>query len=201
MPHLLVILLLAILAGGAVMAVRAWRGRCRRTELARLAGDLGFRYSREDPFDIPGRYASFALLASGHSPAAVNVISGHLEGLSVRAFDFQYEAGHGTRRMTRRYGVVLLETDLPQPRLLMWHNGDFAPVPARLATRTQGPWSLLGDVALTDAFLSACASWFPHGGCVEINGPAVLLAAPGLTGRNNLPPLPDIVKAIKPLLT
>jgi len=187
-------------AGLAVLVVVSFRRWRRRAGLAKQAGDLGFRYWREDPFEISRRCAEFALVASGHSPVAANVISGHLDGVAVRAFDFQYEVGHGPRRMMRRYGVVLLETALPQERLLMWHNGDFAPIPARQEARTLGAWSVIGDAKQAQAFLAACEPWFARGGCVEIIAHAVLLAAPGQLGRNGFPPLPEVVKTVRHLL-
>ena len=206
MPQLLVTILMAMLGlvvtvGLAMLAVTSLRqGRCR-ARLADMAGELGFRFSREDPFEISRRYAEFILVAAGHSPVAANMISGHVEGMAVRAFDFQYEAGHGSRRMMRRYAVILLETESPLPRLLMWHHADFPPIPARQATHVRGPWSITGDGELADDFLAACAPWFARGGCVEIADHAILLATPGQTGRNGFTqPLPDIVKTVKRLL-
>ena len=144
MPQLLMILLMTLLvtAGLAMLAVASWRRGRRRARLAKLAADLGFRYSREDPFEIPRRYAEFVLVAAGHSPVVTNMISGHVEGMAVRAFDFQYEVGHGARRMARQYGAILLETGSPLPRLLMWHNGDSSPVSARQAAHARGPFSV-----------------------------------------------------------
>jgi hypothetical protein len=205
MPQLLVTLLGAVLAAlvlaGVVVLVvtllRRWR---RRTGLAKLAGDLGFRYSREDPLGLSRRCAEFALVAGGHSPVAFDVITGHVDGVAVRAFDFQYEVGHGVRRMVRRYGVVLLESDWLLPRLTMWHNRDFPPIPARQSSRTRGAWILTGDAKRVDDFLAVCEPWFSDGGCVETNGQAVLLAAPGEIGRNGFPPLPEIVRMVRPML-
>ncbi|MCL2700676.1 MAG: hypothetical protein FWE88_03155 [Phycisphaerae bacterium] len=198
---ILLLLVLSLAAAGlAVLTVVSLRQR-RRMRLARVASDLGFRYSREDLFNVPVRYAEFALVTSGHCLLASNVISGHLEGLAVRAFDFQYEVGHGTRRMTRQYGVVVVEMPSPLPRLLMWHNGDFTPIPARQATQTRGPWSFLGNAELADGFIAAGDEWFAHGGCVEIRRHAILLATPAPTGRDALvTSLPNIVHTVKRLL-
>jgi len=194
---MLAVLLTAGLTAAIVVSFGRWR---RRAVVARQAADWGFRYSPEDPFELTRRCAEFALVAAGHSPVAANVVSGHCEGFAVRAFDFQYEVGHGARRMSRRYGVVLLEMDSPPGRLSMWHNGDFAPIPARQEARTLGDWSVVGDAKLAEAFAAACESWFARGGCVEIAAHAALFAAPGLLGQNGFPPLPDLVKTVRPLL-
>jgi len=214
---LITMLGLMVMVGLVVLMVMSLRQGRRRARLAKMAGELGFRYSREDPFDIPGRCAEFALVTAGHSPVAANMISGHLEGMAVRAFDFQYEVGHSARRMMRRYAVILLETESPLPRLLMWHSGDFPPIPARQTTHVRGPWSIIGDgkrgdgqftthvlatdvpatnvlatdVLAADVFatdvLAACTPWFAHGGCVETAGHAILLATPYQPGRSGFP--------------
>ena len=144
--------LLVLLLAGSVLSLllmglgQAWRaGR-----LARKAHEHRMNFAKSDPFDIPLRYRNLALVAAGHSGHANNVTYGRLQGWPVRGCDFRYESAHGTRRLTRHYSLVLMETDLELPPLLMWHEQDLdaAPVSLRQSTLQQGAWVCVGDGAL-----------------------------------------------------
>jgi len=131
-------------------AVMRLRQVLRTRSLNRSAQELGMRFSAEDPFDVPRRYADFALINKGHGPHADNVTYGRFKGRRVRAFDFRYELGHGTRRATRQYTVIVIETDASLGKLLMWNDEDaeFAPLSARSSDGRQGCWAYRGSAEL-----------------------------------------------------
>jgi hypothetical protein len=108
---------------------------------------MGLRFSQDDLFDVPRRYAPFALMRAGHSCRAHNVIYGRREGLAVRAFDFHYEIGHGPARSTRRYWCVVVETDRDLCRLILWNHMDrqTAPLEAMRADQEYRQWALRGS--------------------------------------------------------
>lgn len=144
---ILVVLLLAapvaaviVFAVGGVLQVR------RRDRLARAAHEAGLLFSAQDPFDIARRYAGFALIGAGHSGRATNVTYGRLDGLPVRAFDFRYEIGHGTRRSARHYAVVVVESPHPLAPFLLWRaqDADMAPLAARAPSGRLGDWDCRG---------------------------------------------------------
>ena len=116
------------------------------------------RFSPEDPFDVARRYGSFALMASGHSPCVYNVTYGRLDGWALRAFDFRYEVGHGTRRATRHYGVIVAESEQTMPDVLMWNEQDWqgAPLVAHLADGQIGGWMYVGDPASAARLAGGC---------------------------------------------
>ena len=117
------------------------------------------RFSPEDPFDVARRYGSFALMTSGHSPCVYNVTYGRLDGWALRAFDFRCEVGHGTRRTTRHYGVIVAESELPMPDVLMWNEQDWqgAPLVAHLADGQIGGWMYVGDPAGATMLAGGCS--------------------------------------------
>lgn len=143
-PLLLVGLLVLVAGRLALMGL----GQHRRTRaLAARAHETGLRFDADDPFEIPRRYADFAIVRSGHSPVAHNVIHGHRRGKPVRACDFRYELGHGTRQVTRHYELIAVETAAELPPVLMWHQGDLdlAPLAARQCVEQMGPWTWAGS--------------------------------------------------------
>ena len=142
-----------LLAASVSFAVMGLGKMLRRRRLARDAHESGMKFFPDDPYDVPRRYADFAVVSSGHSPCANNVTAGRLGGRALRAFDFRCELGHGTRRLTRRYSVAVAETSLAQASLLMWHTGDaeLAPMAARDMQGRVGQWSFRGSRALAEA--------------------------------------------------
>jgi hypothetical protein len=88
----------------------------RREDLARLAGQLGFRFDASDPIDIPRRYSGFGVLATGHNQQAYNVLQGRSGHFSLKAFDFVYHTtqtdtdaqGHSTTREVSHYLSAVL---------------------------------------------------------------------------------------------
>jgi len=134
-------------------AIMGMSQRRRTRRLARQAHEAGLRFFAEDPFDIPRAYADFAVMGSGHSLKASNVTYGRVEGMPVRAFDFRYELGHGTRRLTKRCDVIVIDSDAPVPALLMWPDGS-GELPFAISgpgDGRAGPWRYAGAAALAEA--------------------------------------------------
>ena len=176
-----VAVLVAVLVAASVsFAVMGLGKVLRRRRLARDAHQRGLRFFPDDPYDVPRRYADFAVISSGHSPCANNVTAGGIAGRTVRAFDFCCELGHGTRRLTRRYSVAVAETRLSQPSLLMWHAGDgeLAPLAARDVQGQVGQWSFCGSRELAETVQAACRHLDHAQPSVEIRGSVVLIAVP-----------------------
>lgn len=173
----LVAVLLAASVAFIVMGMAKVR---RRRRLARQAHERGLKFFPEDPYDVPRRYADFAVISSGHSPCANNVTAGGVGARPVRAFDFRCELGHGTRRTTRLCSVAVGEARLDLGNLLMWHTDDaeLAPLAAGASGVTMGPWNCIGSPDLARAVMAACEPIAEARPSVEVRGPVVLVAAP-----------------------
>ena len=181
MQNALVMVLVAVLiASTASFVVMGLSQRRRTWRLARRAHEMGMRFSADDPFDVPNRYAAFALIGGGHSPRASNVTYGHVEGSSLRAFDFRCELGHGTRRLSRHYGVIVAEVGRPAPEVLMWHRLDaqFAPLAGRIADGAVGPWRVAGDAGLAAALGRACQTLADQPVSVQAAGNSIMFCVP-----------------------
>ncbi len=140
------ILLVVLLAAVGSIAWMGFRQHRRTQRWARRAVDMGFRFVGEDDHHLPARYADFALIRCGHSPRANNVMTGQVDGMSVRAFDFRFEVAHGTRRASRHYEVFAAELPAELPPVVMWNSRDeqATPLDARPAECEMGIWSCLG---------------------------------------------------------
>jgi hypothetical protein len=144
---ILIVALTAAVVSFFVMGLRHhWHGRV----MSRYSNEHDLRFNRDDPFGIPLVYRRFALISCGHSPRACNVTHGRVAGRVVRAFDFRYEIGHGTLRVTRRYGVVVVDMETPDHNVLMWNDSDaqHAPLEVRQIDGHVGCWSFTGDADL-----------------------------------------------------
>lgn len=143
------------------MAVMGWRDHRRANALARKAHEMFMKFSIDDPFDIPRRYGPFAVIATGHSVRAGHVTYGRLEGVSVRAFDLRYELGHGTRRSTRFYGVIALESPADLGDVLLWNQREdqAVPVAAQMNEGRLDGWSFRGDRALAERLADCCQAF------------------------------------------
>ncbi len=176
-----------VLLTGAFLAAVAYFLRMglrqvRRTRLlARNAAALGLRFSAQDPFDIPVRYANLAPVASGHSARAINVTYGRLGGWPIKAFDFYYELGHGTRRVSCHCVMALAEAASPMPFALMWHdnNAEWAPLPARRIESRMSPWACSGDKALIELMASICRPFAADGLSIQSCERVLMLCGPG----------------------
>lgn len=180
---LIVILSIALLAAIVSFAVMGTLQHRRSAKLARWASSRGLRFSESDVFEIPLRYASFAVIGSGHSPCAHNLTYGHLGELPLRAFDFHYEVGHGTQRMTRRYSIVLLSFPQRERPLLMWRSTDFAPLAAPLADGAVDSWMYIGDRLCAQKLARACAGLDAPGSCIQVQDSTIVFAMPGENRR------------------
>jgi hypothetical protein len=182
-----------------LFAAMGVRQRRRQGALARKALKLGLRFSGDDLFDIPRRYAEMSLMGSGHSLAAQNVMYGHMENDPVRAFDLNYEIGHGTSRSTRRYLGALLEVESPLPELLVWRPCQEWTLPMDGDGRV-GPWSYVGRREQVLAALDAGLDDVPDGGCFQVRGNVLLLGLPRQRSSDageQLPVLRPIARAME----
>ena len=188
-------LLIAVITFAAIGFMQ-WR---RQVGLARKANAGGLRFSVDDPFDIPRRYCELVLMGSGHSLMAHNVTYGHVQGWPMRGFDFHYEVGHGTRRMTRRFSVVLLESPRPAPWLLIWRPSDAWTFPAASDGQI-GPFSYIGPRPLASAVIDAGLDC-PSGGCFQSRGAVIMLALPRQTrSQTYFDSLPGVMKVARAFL-
>jgi hypothetical protein len=164
--------------------------RVRRTRrLAAWAGEHDLHFDVQDPYDIPTRYTDFALISCGHSPWTCNVSHGRGTRGQLRAFDYRYEVGHGPRRMTRRYAVVLLETDLDLPEVLLWHDGDSANAPLQIrpfAGRV-GHWSFQGDSEMADRICRLADSLGEGGTSFQIRRGGIMILRPLARRKGDYP--------------
>lgn len=174
---LLVLALLAAAVTFIVMGLLLWR-RSRR--LAAFSHAHGLHFSPGDPHELPVTCGQFALLGCGHSPRASNVAFGQLDSFHVRAFDFRYEVGHGTRRMGRHYSVVLIDTSLLLPGVLMWNtdDADNAPLPVRQVDGQTGGWVYTGNAVLAELLKDAAGDLRQRGLSLQAHGCELLLALP-----------------------
>ena len=176
-----IMLLVGVLAAVVVSFVIMGLMQLGRTRtLGREAHALGMRFSAADPFDVPRRYADFALVSSGHSPRANNVTYGRLADWRLRAFDFRYEVGHGTRRATRHYSVIVVEADRELPAVLMWHDQDIeaAPLQARNSDAHVGSWTYRGNPELAAMLTNACIDFVEEGTSLEACDSALMVFTP-----------------------
>lgn len=141
------ILIVALIAAVIFFVMMGISHEKRTRKLSAMAFVRSARFSREDPFDIPQRYRDFVLISCGHSPRAFNVTYGQVDRWTLRSFDFRYEVGHGTRRMSRLYSVVVIDTQMQLPNVMMWNDSDSdnAPLEIRQVDGHIGRWSYAGD--------------------------------------------------------
>lgn len=179
---ILTVALLATAVSFVVMGIRQSRHTRR---LSRQAQDRNLHFSPDDPFDIPERYHRFALLSCGHSPRATNVTHGRLDALPVRAFEFRYEIGHGTRRATCRYAVVIVDMQTQADDLMMWNRSDAeqAPLETRQVHGEAGCWSFTGAANLADRLAHAAGELAAEGLSLQVQGSEVLFCIPASRQR------------------
>jgi hypothetical protein len=174
-------ILVAALAVG--LAALAWLGvsqRLRQGRLAMAADQLGLRFSATDPFEISRRYGGFVLAGAGHSPRAENVIYGRYGRRQMRAFDFLFELGHGGRRVTRRYSVVLAEIDHPAGSALLWHEQDcdHPPLAVQAAQGRLGPYLVVHGQELAPLLVEAFGAPGNQPMSIQLEAGTLLTLAP-----------------------
>lgn len=203
MHGILIALLIAILAAAIVSIAVMGLCRRRRTKaLARKAGEMGMRFSADDPFDVPRRYGNFTVISSGHSPCASNVTYGRLNRRVVRAFDFRYELGHGTRRTTRHYGVIVLETEIHLPEVLMWNERDAESIPlcAIQPDGRIGCWSYCGSEELASVLLVTAGPLAADAAGMQISRMVLMVHVPAGAGGKDYTSYLDSVAAMVEML-
>ncbi|MFP4104642.1 MAG: hypothetical protein ACLFVU_01005 [Phycisphaerae bacterium] len=175
------LILVVVLLGATTWFTAMGIAQVRRTRrMTRAAHQSGMLFFSKDPFDLPQRYGRFALMRSGHSPKANNVCHGRHAYGQLRSFDFRFELGHGTRRISRHYVVVTAEADTPVPEVLMWHEDDleFAPLEIREGARGKGRWVCSGDDAMVETVSKVFGSDYPHELSLESHGQTLLACIP-----------------------
>ena len=179
MSLLLTVLFIAVLAGAIVFfAIMGFRQFRRSRAIARKAYDMGLHFSQSDLFDIARRYGNFVLISRGHSGMVSNVTYGRIEGMSVRAFDFCSEMGHGTRRIMHRDGAVVIETRMQLPSLLMWNENElsFAPITIIDSDKHVGSWLCSGDMSLAGEIARDLPEMGPAGINIQARGNSLMLS-------------------------
>ncbi|MFP4355126.1 MAG: hypothetical protein ACLFUJ_08355 [Phycisphaerae bacterium] len=168
---LVALLVTAILGALLIGLTQSLRSRA----MARLAHRQGLRFSSDDPFNVPMRYTEFGLIRSGHSPRAYNVVHGR-KHLPIRLFEFRYEAGHGTHRLTRLYSCIVLDLPAEAPEVLLWHGSDpeGAPLEARQIDGTVGPWTYRGSDEDARKLAEICSELGPLNISIETRGATML---------------------------
>jgi hypothetical protein len=163
--------------------VLLWLGSrqyARRRCLAQRAKQRGMTFSAGDTQRLALSYEDMALLCAGHSRRVENVISGRVNTLAIRAFDFRYDVGHGLRRMRRFYHVVLVDLGRAFEPVLMWHVGDLhrAPFLARQCTQRMGAWLFEGDARVAERLARACRPLSGHGVSMQVRQQWLVLSCP-----------------------
>lgn len=172
-----VLIVTASVVSFVVMGFRQWR---RTNSLARKAYEMKLHFSASDLFDVPRRFGGFALISNGHGPRAYNVTHGHIGKTLVRAFDFRYEIGHATRRMTRHYAVIAVQTRMSMGQLVMWHVDDVqaAPLSNNIGSRRVGQWICRGELELARVMAEANAPLSDQSVSVEVRNDTIMFCLP-----------------------
>jgi len=182
---LTLLLILSLLAAVIAFTAMGYMQRRRRGRLSVAAHDMGMRFSAEDPFDTPARYADFALICSGHSQCAANFIHGPVDRYAVRSFDFRYEVGHGPRRCARQYSVIAVVFDKMLPELIMWSKSDVEAMPLAM-TLPHGEvsgWNYRGEREMARLLAEAFADEADEGLGIEIRGQTAMFFMPARVNR------------------
>ena len=181
MQYVIVMVLLAGMAGG--VGALAWLGlaqRHRRHSLEQAANQLGMIFSLTDLFSLERRYGGFLLPSLGHSGRAENLVYGRYEGWYFRLFDYSFEIGHGPGRVLRRYGALVIETDLSLQDALLWHGDDAAhpPLAVQRPLAAAGAWRVVAGPALAETLVEAFGSTGQGPLSMEVRGGWVMLLGP-----------------------
>ncbi|MBI5723525.1 MAG: hypothetical protein HZA50_06170 [Planctomycetes bacterium] len=179
MHPVLVIVLVGSLATAVVSFVVLGLRRWRRTAgLAARAQSMGLRFSPDDPFDVPRRYRQFPVICSGHSPLAENVSYGRVDGWPVRAMQFHHENGHGTRRLTKHYSIIIFELGFPLPAATLWNDRDLAdaPLEVRPASGRLDCWAYGGDAEFARLFTRLAGNLGKDGFSVQTLGQSIFFS-------------------------
>ena len=179
--NIFLVILAGILLAGVVWFTFLGLGQRRRARvLGRLANRAKMRFSREDQFDIPQIYRELVLFGSGHSRCASNVTFGRFAEKRIYACDFHYEIGHGMRRSTRHYGVILADAQIDLPSVLMWNELDAVAAPLEVL-KPDGRvrrWSYVGDGDLAAVLAEACIELADQAVSIQTAGSTLMMCMP-----------------------
>ncbi len=177
------IVMMAILTLALVLAIGGYivmgiRRHVSMNDLKRHAARRGVQFSHEDPISILQQQGQFSLLSSGHSPQVCDVMHGRIAQQVLSAFDFRYEVGHGTRRMTRRYHVALLHLPHTCDDLLLWSQGDDSGCPLAVLGKgkTFGAWRYVGSREQAERLAALVQDVSLPAACLEVRGESLLMA-------------------------
>ena len=188
MQDIFTLLLIAVLAVSVVSFVVMGLRQLRRTNsLGRKAHEMGLHFSPSDLFDVPRRYGDFALISKGHGPRAYNLTHGRLGRLPLRAFDFRYEVGHATRRLTRHYSVIVARAGVELGRVVMWSLDDAqaAPLSAGTLAGRVANWACCGDLQLARIMARACQELSEQAVSIEARDDTVMFCIPVTAPRRD----------------
>ena len=97
----------------------------------------------------------------------------------MRAFDYRFEAGHGPRRLVRRYSVIVSDTDLDAPATLLWHeqDADHVPLAVQNPLGKLQPWLVVSGKSFAAALAGAFAEFAGEPVDLQADRRAVLLCS------------------------
>jgi hypothetical protein len=198
MQYLILMALLAGMAGGvAALAYLGLAQRLRRGSLEQAAGQLGMMFSQTDLFALESRYGGFLLPSLGHSGRVENLVYGRYEGRYFRLFDYSFEIGHGPGRVLRRYGALVIETDLPLRDALLWHGGqaEYRPLAVQRPVASAGAWGVVAGPDMAEALVDAFGPMGQGPLGIEVRGGWVMLLCPRRWKGRQLAALVDLAAA------
>ena len=186
--HLPIVILSVILLAAMIFFAAMGTSRSKRSRwLSRKASEVGLRFSPEDIFNAPRRYSQFAPVRAGHSAQANNLLYGHKDGVSLRAFDFRYEIGHGTKRLTKNYHLIVVETGVEIPSVILWNDLDIAGAPLDVHGTEEhvDGWICLGFRPLADILSRRCLALAQDGLSMQTCGSLLMFCLPNHRRHGN----------------
>ena len=127
-PVSLVLILLALLAAGAIAYYRSLVEQRRRRQFAAIAARLGFSFSAKDPFHMV-QTLPFELFDRGRRRKVHSVVYGRSpDGCELRGFEYQYTTGSGKNSRTYRWSCALVHTGAAWPELTLGPESFFTKI-------------------------------------------------------------------------
>lgn len=100
------ILVVAVIFGIVGMVVQSQQQKSRLEALRALAGQLDWKFEAEGSDNDDQQLAAFHIGSLGRSKSVRNMMSGTLEGIAFKVFDFSYVISSGKNRRTVSQTVV-----------------------------------------------------------------------------------------------
>lgn len=113
---------LGMVAVGGVVAGVMWSraaGRKRTETLAYASQALGLAFEPVGDLGLLTAAADFPLFGQGHSRSVRNVMTGRLEDVEVRLFDYRYTTGSGQHSHTHVQTVAVMPAASPLPDFVL----------------------------------------------------------------------------------